>query len=94
MSKPNDIRVAIVEDDQGLRQTLETLLGRLSGVQCVGAYPNGESALEGIPECAPAVVLMDIHLPGMNGVECATQGTAAWNTDHHADGARPHTFGV
>ena len=73
MSKPNDIRVAIVEDDQGLRQTLETLLGRLSGVQCVGAYPNGESALEGIPECAPAVVLMDIHLPGMNGVECARQ---------------------
>ncbi len=73
MNKSSDpIRVAVVDDDAGLRDTLHTMLSRTPELECVGAYPTGESALAELPERAPAVVLMDIHLPGMSGVDaCA-----------------------
>lgn len=64
------ITVAIVEDDAGLRRTLEMMLKRTSGIEWVGGYPTAEDALLEIPRCQPAVVLMDLNLPGMNGVEC------------------------
>lgn len=67
---PASIKVAIVEDDTGVRRTLETMLNSTSGIECIGAYPTAESALVEMPKCPPAVVLMDINLPGMNGVEC------------------------
>ena len=71
MTKPAAlIQVAIVEDDAGLRRTLVAMLDRTVGIECVGAFATGEEALEKIPKCTAAVVLMDIHLPGMNGVEC------------------------
>jgi DNA-binding NarL/FixJ family response regulator len=67
------IRVSIVEDSRGTRESLTELLGRASTLRCVGAHPNGEEALRAIPEEQPDVVLMDINLPGMSGIECVAR---------------------
>jgi DNA-binding NarL/FixJ family response regulator len=64
------ITVSIVEDNDQLRGTLARVLGRAEGFQCVGQHASAEAALEALPKEKPAVVLMDINLPGMNGVEC------------------------
>src|SRR6185503_4414701 len=64
------ITVSIVEDNDQLRGTLARVIGRAEGFQCLSQYPNAEVALEAIPHERPDVVLMDINLPGMNGVEC------------------------
>lgn len=71
------ITVAIVEDNADLRGTLARVINRAPGHQCVGQYGDAESALAGIPRDNPRVVLMDINLPGMNGVECVRQLKAA-----------------
>lgn len=62
--------VAVVEDNAGLRRSLERLLRRAPGLRCVGAWADGESALAHVADLQPDVVLMDIHLPGMSGIEC------------------------
>ncbi len=62
--------VSIVEDNEQLRGTLARMLNRAEGFQCLGDYGTAELALEAIPKAPPNVVLMDINLPGMNGVEC------------------------
>lgn len=67
------ITVSIVEDNDQLRATLVRVIQRAAGFQCVSHYPNGEAALAGLPKDRPQVVLMDINLPGMNGVECVRQ---------------------
>ncbi|MBI5384111.1 MAG: response regulator transcription factor [Verrucomicrobia bacterium] len=64
------ITVSIVEDNDQLRGTLARVLARAEGFQCVGQHPTAEAALEALPTEKPNVVLMDINLPGMNGVEC------------------------
>ena len=64
------ISVSIVEDNEQLRETLSRLLDRSAGFRCLSQYANAEAALEGLPGDKPDVVLMDINLPGMNGVEC------------------------
>jgi DNA-binding NarL/FixJ family response regulator len=65
--------VSIVEDNDQLRGTLARVIGRAEGFQCVSQHPTAEAALESLPKEKPNVVLMDINLPGMNGVECARQ---------------------
>jgi DNA-binding NarL/FixJ family response regulator len=65
-----NISVSIVEDAQGVREALVRLLDNTTGFRCVSSYPNAETALAEIPARSPDVVLMDIDLPGMNGVEC------------------------
>jgi DNA-binding NarL/FixJ family response regulator len=64
------IRVAVVEDDAKLRQTMMVFINRSEGMTCVAGYESAEAAMEGLPGDAPDVVLMDIRLPGMSGVEC------------------------
>jgi DNA-binding NarL/FixJ family response regulator len=64
------ITVSIVEDNEQLRGTLARVIGRAEGFKCLSQYGDAESALEGLPKDRPEVVLMDINLPGMNGVEC------------------------
>ena len=67
------ITVSIVEDNDKLRATLARVLNRDPGFQCVSEYQNAEAALEDLPRVKPNVVLMDINLPGMNGVNCVRQ---------------------
>ena len=67
------ISVSIVEDNDKLRATLARVLNRADGFCCAGQYANAEDALKDLPQIHPEVVLMDINLPGMNGVECVRQ---------------------
>ena len=64
------IKVSIVEDSHQLRGTLARVISRAEGFECLGQYESAEEALKGLPQEKPDVVLMDINLPGMNGVEC------------------------
>lgn len=63
------IRVAVIEDLDNYRNALEVLLNGSAGFTCCGAYPSAEAALKALPQAAPDVALVDIHLPGMNGIE-------------------------
>ena len=67
------ITVSIVEDSDKFRTTLARVLDRAEGFKCISHYSNAEDALKALPEDKPEVVLMDINLPGMNGVECVRQ---------------------
>jgi DNA-binding NarL/FixJ family response regulator len=64
------ITVGIVEDDPELRAVFSTLVAGSDGMRLVGSYPSGEDALTALPAHPPDAVLMDINLPGMNGIEC------------------------
>ncbi|HXT10018.1 MAG TPA: response regulator transcription factor [Candidatus Angelobacter sp.] len=67
------IKVAIVDDDEGIRSSLAALIRRASALRLAGEYADAESALREIPNHPPDVVLMDINLPGIKGVECVRQ---------------------
>src|SRR5690349_23048789 len=67
------IRVAIVEDDEEIRANLKHRISESSSLQLVASYADAESALAGLPSQTPEVVLMDINLPGLDGVECVRQ---------------------
>jgi len=64
------ITVSIVEDNDQLRDTLTRVINRAEGFRCLSQYPDAEAAVQALPRDRPDVVLMDINLPGMNGVEC------------------------
>jgi DNA-binding NarL/FixJ family response regulator len=65
--------VVLVEDDRGLREQLAQILNSAPDIRCVGAFASAEEALEQIPARCPDVVLMDIKLPGMSGIECVAR---------------------
>ena len=64
------ISVSIVEDDAGVRASLARLIDGAPGFRCLSQHPTAESALQEMPKTSPEVVLMDINLPGVSGVEC------------------------
>ncbi len=67
------IKVAIVEDNDRIREGLAALIGGSDGFQCSATYETAEAALRQLPSYKPDVVLMDIQLPGMSGIECVEQ---------------------
>ncbi len=71
MSDP--IRIGIVEDEPNIRSMLSELFAAEPGFAVGKAYKNGEQALQGLPNDAPDVVLMDISMPGISGIECVRQ---------------------
>lgn len=64
------ISIAIVEDNREIRDGLAVLINGSPGFTCVATYGNGEEALAELPDAPPDVVLMDIRLPKMSGIEC------------------------
>jgi DNA-binding NarL/FixJ family response regulator len=64
------IRLALVEDDPQVRDGLTQLLRASPGFDCVAACPSAEDALDRLPGLNPDIVLMDIGLPGMSGIDC------------------------
>jgi DNA-binding NarL/FixJ family response regulator len=67
------IKVAIVEDDRGVRQSLQWLLKSSKEFSCVAACDSAEDAWEKLPGAAPEVILMDINLPNRSGIECTAR---------------------
>lgn len=67
------IRIALVEDDQPFASTLRQYLTLTPNVVCEAVFPNAEEALQKIPALAPELLLVDINLPQMNGIEFVTQ---------------------
>ncbi|MCX8091062.1 MAG: response regulator transcription factor [Verrucomicrobiae bacterium] len=63
------IRVSIIEDDGPTRETLVEWIRRAEGFACVSEHASMEHALEHLPQARPDVVLMDINLPGISGIE-------------------------
>jgi len=67
------IKVAIIEDDDWIRENLAAQIRETNGFSCVGSYRTGEEGIDRLPGVGPDVVLMDINLPKMNGIECVRQ---------------------
>jgi len=64
------ITLSIVEDDRRTRESLQRVLSASPALRCISAFSRAEEALDQLPKDTPDVVLMDINLPGMTGVEC------------------------
>ena len=64
------VKVAVVDDDHEVREGLALLINAAPGFKCIAACANAEEALVGLPKRQPDVVLMDIQLPGMSGIDC------------------------
>src|SRR5215208_6058126 len=67
------IKVTIIEDDDWIRENLAAQIRQTGGFSCLGCYASGEEALAKIMRELPDVVLMDINLPKMSGIECVRQ---------------------
>ena len=67
------IAISIVEDQRDMRESLVEWLGNAPGLRCVGSHASAEEALRDIPRENPDVVLMDINLTGMNGIQCVSR---------------------
>ncbi|MES2477027.1 MAG: response regulator transcription factor [Verrucomicrobiota bacterium] len=73
MPAPSITQVAIVEDNAALGASLRQLVESTEGLQCVGVWTNGEEALKKVDAFRPHVVLMDINLPGISGIEATAR---------------------
>jgi DNA-binding NarL/FixJ family response regulator len=67
------ITVSIVEDNQGMRESFAALLNKAPNLRCVSAYATGEDAVRGMVADSPDVALVDVNLPGMDGIECVAK---------------------
>jgi DNA-binding NarL/FixJ family response regulator len=64
------ITVAMVEDDSEIREMLTRVVTKAGGLRFLGGFPSGERAVAELPGLSPNVVIVDMQLPGMSGIEC------------------------
>ena len=77
------LKISIIEDRPEIRNSLVRYINRNEGLTCISNYGSGEEALENLPKDRPNLVLMDIGLPKMNGVECMIRlGHSGLKTDY------------
>jgi DNA-binding NarL/FixJ family response regulator len=67
------IKVCIIEDNADMRESVALALNQAPGLRCVSTYATAEAAVRDVPSQKPDVALVDIHLPGMNGIECVAK---------------------
>jgi DNA-binding NarL/FixJ family response regulator len=67
------IKVSIVEDNRDMRESFAALLNQSPNLKCVSAYATGEEAVQGMVTDQPDVALVDVNLPGMDGIECVAK---------------------
>ena len=65
--------IVIVEDNNIVRGCMEELVNSIANCECVATFPSAEEAIRMIPRLKPDLVLMDIHLPNLSGIECAAK---------------------
>jgi DNA-binding NarL/FixJ family response regulator len=74
MKKPVEragaLTVGVVEDDARIRWSLSEIIDDEDDLECVGTFASAEEALTHLPKLKPQVVLMDVNLPGMTGIDC------------------------
>src|SRR5690606_25139973 len=63
-----DIKIVLIEDDETIREAYTYLINEQKGYKVVNAYASAEAALKGIKADDPHIVLLDVELPGMNGI--------------------------
>lgn len=71
-------RVLLVDDHEGIRDTLRTLLTAYEDVQVVGEASDGAEAIQRVASCQPDIILLDVNMPNMNGIEAATVIRKLW----------------
>lgn len=71
--EPSIITVAVIDDNQELREILVRLIEAADGFACVGSYPDTASAMARLTKVPPDVALVDINMPGLSGVECVRE---------------------
>jgi DNA-binding NarL/FixJ family response regulator len=67
------IKICIVEDNADMRESVAQVLNQSPGLRCVSTYASAEAAVRDLPSQKPDVALVDINLPGMNGIECVAK---------------------
>ena len=67
------IKICIVEDNADMREGVAQLLNQAPGLRCLSTYASAEAAVRDLPSQKPDVALVDINLPGMNGIECVAK---------------------
>lgn len=77
-SRKQDIRVATIEDDDEFRDHLAALINGANGYCCVGSFRNAETALKQLAACPPDVLLLDLELPGRQGLDVIAEMVARW----------------
>lgn len=71
--RPEVVRVCIVEDNHALRESLCLMISTSHGFEVAGSYSNGQEAIQRIPDADPHLVIMDINLPDVSGIECVSR---------------------
>lgn len=77
MTEPSPVGVLIVDDQAPFRRAARAVVGATPGFEVVGEAESGEEAVALADDLAPGLVLMDINLPGINGIEATRQITRA-----------------
>ena len=75
---PHKCRVVLVDDHEPMRKALRVLLASFDDVELVGEARDGEEAIQQVASCQPDVILLDIRMPKMNGIEAANVIRKSW----------------